>query len=108
MGHTYLKCLVLLPGLILGVPGVAGSAQPSTVGPVSHVEAPAAEALRLAQRGQMSLGEAVNLVRSRTGGKILAANTVRRDGQVYYRIKVLLREGVVRVVFVDAASGSMR
>ncbi|BAV34879.1 hypothetical protein SCL_2602 [Sulfuricaulis limicola] len=55
------------------------------------------------RRDGMSLDEAVARVRRDTGGRVLSAEA--RDGR--YRIKVLLPNGAVRVVNVDARSGRM-
>jgi uncharacterized membrane protein YkoI len=56
------------------------------------------------QRDGLSLDEAVARVQRDTGGRVLSADA--RDGG--YRIKVLLRDGSVRVVNVDAQSGATR
>lgn len=54
-----------------------------------------------ARRDGLSLDEAVARVRRDTGGRVLSAEA--RDGR--YRIKVLLPNGAVRVINVDARSG---
>lgn len=56
-----------------------------------------------AQRDGISLDEAVTRVRRDTGGRVLSAEA--RDN--HYRIKVLLPNGAVRVINVDARSGRM-
>ncbi|HYE37965.1 PepSY domain-containing protein [Methylocaldum sp.] len=53
-------------------------------------------------RSGISLDEAIQRIRRETGGRILAADTVRNDGAVTYRIKVLMPNGRVRVFYVDA------
>lgn len=58
---------------------------------------------RAAHRDGISLDEAVTRVRRDTGGRVLSAEA--RDGR--YRIKVLLPDGAVRVINVDARSGRM-
>lgn len=68
---------------------------PPTVGQQPHSTA--------AQRS-MSLAQAVDAVQRATGGKVLDAKDV--GGQ--YRIKVLTRNGEVRVIYVDPATGAMR
>lgn len=55
-----------------------------------------------AQRA-VDLRDAVERVQRQTGGRILAAETVRIGRQKVYRIKVLTRDGRVRVVQVPAA-----
>lgn len=56
----------------------------------------------------LSLDEAVTRVRRDTGGRVLAAEAREQRGRATYRIKVLLPNGSVRVVDVDAQSGESR
>jgi uncharacterized membrane protein YkoI len=55
----------------------------------------------------ISLDEAVARVRRDTGGRVLSAEARENRGRTTYRIKVLLRDGSVRVVNVDAQSGEI-
>jgi len=55
--------------------------------------------------GGVSLEQAVKRVRRDSGGRILSAQTVREEGRQVHRIKVLTREGRVRVYTVDARGG---
>jgi uncharacterized membrane protein YkoI len=50
----------------------------------------------------LSLDQAVSQVRRDTGGRVLSAETVRRDGRSVHRIKILTPENRVRVFYVDA------
>lgn len=53
-----------------------------------------------------SLDRAVEGVRSRTGGRVLSADTVRRDGKsAVYDIKVLTNDGRVRRMAIDSETG---
>jgi len=61
-----------------------------------------------ARRDGLSLDEAVARVRRDTGGRVLSAEARENRGRTSYRIKVLLRDGSVRVVNVDAQSGEIR
>ena len=61
-----------------------------------------------ARRDGISLDEAVARVRRDTGGRVLSAEARENRGRTTYRIKVLLRDGSVRVVNVDAQSGESR
>lgn len=63
--------------------------------------------LTQAARSGLSLNEAVDLVQRRTGGRVLAAQAAREQGREIYRIKILTQQGEVRIVLVDAATGSM-
>ena len=57
-------------------------------------------------RGEgISLDEAVSRARRQTDGKILSAETVRKNGRRVHRIKVLTPDGRVRRVQIDAGSG---
>ncbi len=57
--------------------------------------------------GGLSLDEAVSLVHRRVGGRVLAAGRVQADGRMVYRIKILTRGGVVRIIYVDPRSGRL-
>ena len=63
---------------------------------------------REATRDGVSLDEAVARVRRDSGGRVLSAEARENRGRTTYRIKVLLRDGSVRVVNVDAQSGETR
>jgi len=62
----------------------------------------------LAQSEHIGPGEASARVQKRLGGRILAVETIQRKGKTFYRIKILTGKGVVKVVFVNAASGRIR
>ena len=59
------------------------------------------------KHARLSLNDATELVQNRTGGRVLAAQEVREQGRDKYRVKVLTRQGEVRIVYVDAETGSM-
>jgi uncharacterized membrane protein YkoI len=63
--------------------------------------------VRQQQAEPLGLGEAAELVRERTGGRILAADVVRSNGQTYYLIRVLVKKGQVKVYRVDPHSGRL-
>lgn len=54
-------------------------------------------------RARISMEEAIAQVQKSTGGRVLDA----RDVGDAYRLKVL-RDGEVRIIFVDAQTGKMR
>lgn len=56
----------------------------------------------------LSFDAAVERVRRDTGGRVLAAEAREQRGRTTFRIKVLLPNGSVRVVDVDAQSGESR
>lgn len=49
--------------------------------------------------------QAAAIVQSSTGGQVLSVGSGARNGQIVYRVKVLMSGGRVRVVRVDGASG---
>lgn len=66
----------------------------------------AAQEIRLAQAGNgISLAEATRMVRDRTDGQVLRAETRRDKGRVVHRIRVLTEDGRVRTWHVDAETG---
>ncbi len=56
---------------------------------------------------KIGLNEAAEMVQRQAGGRILAAQNVMNGGRASYRIKMLSRQGEVRVIFVDAETGAM-
>ena len=55
----------------------------------------------------VTLEQAVQQVRRRSGGRILSAETVSQDGRPVHRIKVMTPQHHVKVYYVDAeANGS--
>ncbi len=81
-------------GVLLGLGALAGGAAGATPAP--------AALLQLVQSDGVTLEEAVREVRQRTGGRILAAETVREDGRTVHRIRVLVDEGRVKTFRIDA------
>jgi len=60
------------------------------------------EPIRLAAREGVTLDQAVASVKHQTKGRILTAETIQREGKPVHRIKVLLPNGSVRVMHIDA------
>lgn len=48
-----------------------------------------------------SLSHAVKKVKKRTGGRVLSADTIDKNGHQLHRIKVLLPNGKVRIVKIN-------
>ena len=55
-----------------------------------------------AQNGSQTLNEATQSIKQKTGGRILSAKTVKSNGQIIYKIKVLLPSGKVQTFKVPA------
>ena len=55
-------------------------------------------------RGQSNLPESVRRVERQTGGEVLRAEPMQRDGREVYRVKVLTSDGRVRVIQDDPQS----
>jgi hypothetical protein len=84
---------LLCTGLMLG--GLALSTPPAV-----------AATARVAQADNgISLAEATRMVRDRTGGQVLRAETRRDKGRTVHRIRVLTEDGRVQTWHVDAETG---
>lgn len=78
--------------------------------PVAPAGATDSAPVRLAQAEQadlISADRAAEIVRSATGGRVLAVER-RRDGRPWFRVKVLIDGERVRYVAVDAVTGRIR
>jgi uncharacterized membrane protein YkoI len=92
-----------MPKQILLALAVAALTLPTS--PVlAHRPAPGGFAIQLAAEARISLEQAVARVQRATGGRVLDARAAGNG----YRIKVLTREGEVRIVHVDGSTGAMR
>ena len=58
--------------------------------------------IQLAQNNNQGLNRAVKSIKQKTGGRILSAKTVKKNGQRIYKIKVLLPSGKVQTFKVKA------
>ena len=61
--------------------------------------------LQRTAEGQMSVERAARIAQRAVGGRVLAAEAAVMGGREVVRVKLLTRDGVVRVVIVDAATG---
>ena len=61
-----------------------------------HVQYQGRDDYRVAQSGGMSLSQAIASVRSRTGGKVVSAETRVKGGREVHYIKVLTKDGKVK------------
>jgi len=90
-----LRCLILLAAL----PGLAWAGSHARDRDSQPAPAPTqAPAPRSAQNVPSALPDSVRRVERRTGGEVLRAEPMQRDGRQVYRIKVLTADGRVRVV----------
>jgi len=55
-----------------------------------------------------TLDDAVNMVRSRTRGEVVRAETRKKAGHLVYRIRVITPKGRVRTFEIDARTGKAR
>ena len=88
---TLIRSLMLLMLLTTAITTVSASAFAAQPAP-----------FQLAARDGVSLDTAVAQVKKQTKGRILTAETIQRNGKPVHRIKVLLPNGSVRVMHVDA------
>ncbi len=98
-----MRSRIILLALLLAALGTA-PAQAERRRWAQGAEGPHDFAPRQLAQQRISIEQAIAIVQRETGGRVLDA---RAQGQ-QYRIKVLTRSGEVRVVYVDAATGSMR
>jgi len=102
----FLPSLALISALSLSS-GLGVAAAPS------DYSQPAWNATYLAQGEQrggsrISMSGAAEMARRQTGGRVLNVQETRQGGREGYRVKVLTGSGEVRVIFIDAHSGSMQ
>jgi hypothetical protein len=72
--------------------------------PLGSHRTSALDAWLVTQARRISLGEATERVRQATRGRVLEA----RDEGSHHRVKILTPQGEVRIVIVDALTGSLR
>ncbi|MFC6670354.1 PepSY domain-containing protein [Marinobacterium aestuariivivens] len=95
------------PGALLLSRHADGPALLSGVQPVTAMVTPPGQSRRLSVAQQeVSLQQAVELVRSRYKGQVVKATAIESQGRTAYRIR-LVHEGRVREVLVDAQSGQI-
>lgn len=58
--------------------------------------------IQLAKNNNQNLNRAVKSIKEKTGGRILSAKTVKKNGQQIHKIKVLLPSGKVQTFRVTA------
>ncbi|MGD8910217.1 MAG: hypothetical protein PVI92_12815 [Chromatiales bacterium] len=59
-------------------------------------------ALPLFAWGDLSLDQAVQQARERTGGRVISAETREQDGRLFHNIRILTNDGRVRRLQYDA------
>lgn len=87
--------LLILPALAF-LPGQAGAFDLENALKEQHVQYQGAVELRVAQSGGMSLSQAIESVRRRTGGKVVSAETRVQGGREVHYVKVLTKDGKVK------------
>lgn len=56
----------------------------------------------LSARGDLSLDQAVQQARDRTGGRVISAETMEKNGHRVHSIRILTKDGKVRRLRIDA------
>ena len=72
------------------------------VSPVSQANPPFSSPYIQLAKATQSLDSAVQSIKQQTGGRILSAKTIKKNGRRVHRIKVLLPSGKVQVFRVRA------
>lgn len=80
-----------------------GGAAPVSAGPRAEALPATLQVAQAEER--ISLSQATRMVRERTGGQVLRAETRRSKGRTVHRIRVLTEDGRVRTWHVDAETG---
>lgn len=84
-------------------------APPLTAAPLRGVAAqPVAGSLQRVAERRISEDQAARIAQRAVGGRVLAAESGEIGGRPVVRVKLLTREGVVRVVIVDATTGQVQ
>ena len=89
-----LTCLLLI-GLAL-LPARSDAFVIERSSNVQAVQYQGDQSLHVAQQGGMSLSQAIESVRSRTGGRVVSAETRVKGGREVHYIKVLTKDGKVK------------
>lgn len=93
-------------GLLLAVlAGVLGPCISASAAQAGSGWEPTSATLAQAYSENVSLDQAVRMVRERSGGRVLRAETRRQNGRAVHRIRVLSDDGRVRTYAVDAETG---
>ena len=95
--HRLLSCLIVLvaaSSVALAGDRARGQAPP----PPPQQQDSQRDAQREPQRDSTALPDSVRRVERSTGGEVLRAEPMQRDGREVYRIKVLTADGRVRVM----------
>ena len=92
MKYTFLPVAFFFATGLLSSISSASQASPSIV--FSEIQ--------LAQVQDKSLNSTVRSIKQRTGGRILSTKTINKNGQTFYKIKVLLPSARVQTFTVKA------
>lgn len=99
--HTARRCLPLVALLALPPAALAGPLSP---GLNSQVQQLAVLTLRNSDDKQISQSQAAAIARNRYGGKVMSVSRTGGDRPAY-KVKLLLDNGRVKVVYIDANTG---
>lgn len=75
---------------------------PTVVGLASSAE------FSIAQAASLSPDQAAQIARGSSGGRVLDVRTVAENGELVYLVRILMADGRVRIVAVNATTGSVR
>ena len=89
-----LTMLVLMAAAFL--PGKAAAFDLEEALKEQHIQYEAGDTIRTVQSNGMSLSQAIESVRRRTGGKVVSAETRVQGGREVHHIKVLTKDGKVK------------
>ncbi len=87
---------LLIVAALASLPGPAAATDLEEVLKMQHLQYQGEADLQVAQSGCTSLSQAIESVRSRTGGKVVSAETRVQGGREVHHIKVLTKDGKVK------------
>ena len=92
---------LLLFAALASLPGPAAATDLEEVLKMQHPQYQGEADLQVAQSDCVSLSEAIESVRRRTGGKVVSAETRVQGGREVHHIKVLTKDGKVKTYKVN-------
>jgi uncharacterized membrane protein YkoI len=74
--------------------------------PATPASRPADSLIQVAQ-GAIGAEQAAAIARNATGGRVLGVRSIQRDDALVYEVKVLSKDGRVRIIRIDGRNGGI-
>lgn len=98
--------LAIIAGLLIAAAWPAGAASPAAGAERDRCLSPEERRAKIASRQVVPLARAIRATKARRA-EVVRASLCERDGKLVYLLTVLLRDGKVARVSVDAGSGTV-